>query len=63
VALLEGILFVELVKVEDDWLWCSDMIGNKLELGLGYFCRLTVERVNGKIESIGGGGGPIAWYG
>jgi hypothetical protein len=54
---------VELVKVEDDWLWCSDMIGNKLELGLGYFCRLTVERVNGKIESIGGGGGPIAWYG
>jgi hypothetical protein len=63
VALLEGILFVELVKVEDDWLWCSDMIGNKLELGLGYFRRLAVERVNGKIESIGGGGGPIAWYG
>jgi hypothetical protein len=27
-------LFVELAKVENDWLWQSDMIGNKPELGL-----------------------------
>jgi hypothetical protein len=62
VALPEGILFVELAKVEDCWLWHSDMISNKLEPGLGCFRRLAVERANGKMESVGGGG-PIAWYG
>jgi hypothetical protein len=34
VALPEDMLFVELAKVENDWLWHSDMIGNKPELGL-----------------------------
>jgi hypothetical protein len=59
VALPEGILFVELARVQDGWLWCSDMISNKLDLGLGYFRRLAVERANGKMESVGGGGGSL----
>jgi hypothetical protein len=37
VALLEDMLFVELEKVVDGWLWHSDMIGNKPGLGLGCF--------------------------
>jgi hypothetical protein len=61
VALPEGMLFVELTKVEDGWLWHSDMIGNKPELGLGYFGRLAVERAKGKMENIIGGWEPIAW--
>jgi hypothetical protein len=32
----------------------SDMTGNKLELGLGCFGRLVVEKAKGKMESIGG---------
>jgi hypothetical protein len=63
VALLEGMLFVELVKVEDGWLWHSDMTGNKPRVRLGCFGRLFVEKAKGKIESIGGGGEAIAWYG
>jgi hypothetical protein len=62
-ALPEGMLFVELTKVEGDWLWHSDMTGNKPELGLSYFGRLVVEKVKSKMESIGGDGEPIAWYG
>jgi hypothetical protein len=37
VALLEDMLFVELEKIVDGWLWHSDMIGNKPGLGLGCF--------------------------
>jgi hypothetical protein len=29
-------LFVELVKAGDDWLWHSDWIDNKPELALGF---------------------------
>jgi hypothetical protein len=37
------------------------MIGNKLELELGYFDRLAVERLRGMMENIVGSGEPIAW--
>jgi hypothetical protein len=53
-------LFVELVKVDDSWLLHSGMIDNKTELELGYFGRLLVERVRGKMENIVSGGQPIA---
>jgi hypothetical protein len=55
VAVPEGMLFGELAEAEDDWLWCSDMAGNKPELGLGYFGRLVVEKAKNRMESIGGG--------
>jgi hypothetical protein len=61
VALLEDMLFVELAKVMDDWLWHSGMIGNKPRLGLGCFGRLVVGNVKGMMENITGGGEPIAW--
>jgi hypothetical protein len=63
VALSEDMLFVELAKVVDDWLWRSRMIGNTLGLGLDYFGRLVLRNVNGKMENIAGGGEPIAWCG
>jgi hypothetical protein len=50
---LAGVLFVELMKVVDDWLWCSDRIDNKPKLGLGYLDSSTMGRMKGKIESIG----------
>jgi hypothetical protein len=62
VALSEDMWFVELAKVEDGWLWHSDMIGNKPELGLGYFGRLAVERAKGRMGSSVDGE-PIAWCG
>jgi hypothetical protein len=40
-------LFVELVRVEDDWLWHSDMTVNKPEVGLGYFDRIIAEEARG----------------
>jgi hypothetical protein len=46
-------LFVGLAKVKDDWLWRSDMIGNKPELGLGYFGRLAVEKVTFQNRKFG----------
>jgi hypothetical protein len=60
VALAEGMLSVELVKVEDDWLWCSDMTGNMLEVGFGYFGRLRLENAEGRMENITGDVEPIA---
>jgi hypothetical protein len=53
-------LFVEWVKVVDDWLWCSDMIGNKPGLGLGCFGRLVVGNATGKMENFVVGGELIA---
>jgi hypothetical protein len=50
VALAEGMLSVELVKVEGDWLWCSGMTGNMLEVGFGYFGRLGLESVEGRMR-------------
>jgi hypothetical protein len=59
----EGMLFVELAKDEDDWLWHSGMTGNMPEHGLGCFGRHAVEKAKGKMGSIGGGEEPTAWYG
>jgi hypothetical protein len=42
VELTEGMLFVELMKVGDGWLWCSGWIGNKPELGLGCLGKFVV---------------------
>jgi hypothetical protein len=39
------------------------MIGSKLELELGCFGRLAVERAKGKMENIVSGGESIAWCG
>jgi hypothetical protein len=50
VALAEGMLSVELVKVEGDWLWCSGMTGNMLEVGFRYFGRLGLESVEGRMR-------------
>jgi hypothetical protein len=53
-------LFVDLAKVMSDWLWHSGTIGKKPRLGLGCFGRLVVRSVKGRMESITGGGKPIA---
>jgi hypothetical protein len=56
-------LFVELAKDEDDWLWHSGMTGNMPEHALGCFGRHAVEKAKGKMGSIGGGEEPTAWHG
>jgi hypothetical protein len=54
-----GMLFVELAKVEDDWLWYSGMIGNMLEVEFGYFGRLGLENAEGMTGNITGDAEPI----
>jgi hypothetical protein len=49
-------LFRELAQVEGGWLGHNDMIGNRLEHGLGYFGRLVLEKAKGIMESIADGG-------
>jgi hypothetical protein len=44
VELTNGILSVGLAKVEDGWLWHSDMIGIMLEVELGCFGVSEVEK-------------------
>jgi hypothetical protein len=61
--LLEDMLFVELVKVVDDWLWRSGRIGNMPEVGHGYFGMLVVETAKDKMKNIVNSDGPIAWCG
>jgi hypothetical protein len=63
VALAECILSVELVKVEDDWLWHSDMTGNMPEVGFGYFGRFGLKNAEGRMGNIAGDAEPIAWCG
>jgi hypothetical protein len=46
--------FVELVKVEGDWLWCSDRIGCKPEHVPGCMDEFVVKKVKGRMGSIGG---------
>jgi hypothetical protein len=62
VELAEGTLFGELAKVVGDWLWCNDMTGRRLELGLGCSNKFVVE-MRGRMENIAGGGESNAWYG
>jgi hypothetical protein len=63
VALAEGMLSVELAKVEDDWLWSSGMTSNMLEVGFGYFGRLGLENAKGRTGNIAGDAEPISWCG
>jgi hypothetical protein len=39
------------------------MVDNRPELGLGYFGRLVVKKVKGRMGSIVAVGEPIAWCG
>jgi hypothetical protein len=55
-------LFVELEKVENGWLWHNDMTDNMPELELGCFGKLAVGKAKGKMGSIDGGEEPTAWY-
>jgi hypothetical protein len=61
VELTEGMLSVELVGVEDVWLWRSDMIDSILEVGLGCFGVFIVEKVKDMMVSIAGGWEYTAW--
>jgi hypothetical protein len=53
-------LFAELTKVEDDWLWHNGRIGSMSEVGFGCFGKLAVEEAKDKMENIAGGEEPIA---
>jgi hypothetical protein len=55
VELAEGILFLELMEVVGDWLYRSDNIDNRPELGLDLFGGLVAERAKGRMENINGG--------
>jgi hypothetical protein len=59
VVLLEGMLFAELAKVDDEWLWYNGRIGSMLEVGFG---KLVVEAKD-RMENIADDAGPIAWCG
>jgi hypothetical protein len=61
VELTEGMLSVELVGVEDVWLWRSDMIDSIPEVGLGCFGVFIVEKVKDMMVSIAGGWEYTAW--
>jgi hypothetical protein len=61
VALVKGMLFVELTKVEDGWLWHNGRIGSIPEVGFDCFDKLVVEKVNDRMGNIVGGEEPIAW--
>jgi hypothetical protein len=64
VELVEGMLFVELVKDGGGWLWCNDRVDNKLKLVLGYWLGgFMLERGKSRKGSIGGEVVPIAWCG
>jgi hypothetical protein len=52
VALAEGMLSVELTKVENDLLWRSSMTGNMSEVRFGYFGRLGLENAEGRMRNI-----------
>jgi hypothetical protein len=58
-----GMLFVELMKAMDGWLWCNSRIDNMLEFGLGYSGKLVVERAKDMMENTTNSEGLIVWYG
>jgi hypothetical protein len=62
VELVEGMLSLELMEVGDDWLWCSGMIDNILEVGLGCFGVFVVGKGKDTTVSIAGGWDSTAWY-
>jgi hypothetical protein len=59
----DGRLFVELAEVENCWKWHSDMIGNMLEVGFGYFGMLGLDNAEGRMGSVAGFAEHIAWCG
>jgi hypothetical protein len=61
VEVAEGMLFVELAKGRGEWLWRSDRIVNKPELGLG--CKFAVGRAKGGMENTSYEAMPIALCG
>jgi hypothetical protein len=63
VELARGMLYVELVKVVDGWLWRNDRIDNIPVVGLGYFGKLVVTRVKDTMKNTTDTEGSIAWYG
>jgi hypothetical protein len=60
-ALVEGMLFVGLTKVEDGWLCHNDRIGSMPEVGFGSVDKLVVEKVKDRMGNIVGDEEPIAW--
>jgi hypothetical protein len=57
VVLVEGMLFSELVKVEDDWLWHNGRIGSMSKVSFGCFGKLVVKEEN-RMENIAGDAEP-----
>jgi hypothetical protein len=45
-------LFVELAKVVDDWMWHSGRIGNMPEVRLACSGKLAVERAKDRMENM-----------
>jgi hypothetical protein len=58
-----GMLFVELMKDVDGWLWCNSRIDNMPEFVLGYSGKLVVERAKDMMENTTNSEGLIVWYG
>jgi hypothetical protein len=61
VALVEGMLSMELVEVVEGWLWCGGMIDSMPEVGLGCFSVFVVEKEKDRMVSIVGGWESTAW--
>jgi hypothetical protein len=55
-----GMLFVELAKVEGDWLWHNGRIGSMPGIGFDYFGKVVVEKAKDRMENNAGDGEPIA---
>jgi hypothetical protein len=46
---VNGMLSVELMKVEHGWLWHSGMTGSMVGVGFGCYDRLVVKNVKGRM--------------
>jgi hypothetical protein len=60
VVLGEGMLFAELMMVDDYWLWHNGRIGSMPEVGFDCFDRVVVEEGKDRMENIIGSEEPIA---
>jgi hypothetical protein len=54
-------LSMELVKVEDGWLWCSGMTGSMPGVDFGCYDRLVAGNGKGRVGNIAVGGEPTVW--
>jgi hypothetical protein len=59
VVVVDDMLFLELVKDEDDWLWHNGRIGSMPEVGFDCFGKFAVEKVKDKMENIVGVRSPL----